>query len=134
MKLEWRAVLTGAAVDLGSSAFFCGVVWIGFAAILSAGGSSTKEIYAALYSSGFAAVLLCFGLSFNALGGFVSASIAGRRHLLFGALSAAPCFMLSLFRLLDPLPTYFPIWSFLAGWFLSVPFGMLGGLVASKRA
>jgi|SRR6185503_17530422 len=133
MKPEIRGVLTGAAVDLGGSTFLGGILGPAFAAFLSSRGASQQEIYAAMYSSAFVAALTCLGLLLNALGGFVAASLIKRRHLLYGGLSALPCLVLGLFSILNPLPSYFPLWSILLGWFLCIPFGMLGGHVASRH-
>jgi hypothetical protein len=132
VKLGTRAVLTGASVDLGTSAFVCGVVSIAFAAILGARGSTTQQIYAALYSWSFVAVLISIGVLLNALGGFIAAAIAGRDHLLYGALSALPCLFLGLFTMLSPLPYYYPIELVAFGWLACIPFGALGGYIASR--
>ena len=105
-----------------------------FSAILAADGSTTRQIYLALNSSGYAAFNLCVGLFLNAVGGYVAAATIGRRHLLFGGLAAVPCLILELFVVINPLPSYQPLWSVVSGWFLCIPFGVLGGYVASKRA
>lgn len=133
MKLELRAVLTGAFVDLGATTFFNGIAITAFAAIHAAQGSASGQIYAELYSARFVAFVVFTGLLMNMLGGYVSAATAQRRHLLLGGLSAVPCLFLGLFALLNPLPSYFPLWSVLVGWFFCIPFGLLGGHLASRR-
>lgn len=134
MKLALRAVLTGAAVDLGSSTFVGGFASSLTAAVFGARGATHQEIYGVLFSSAFSAVLLCLGLVLNGVGGFVAASIANRQHIMFGAMSAIPCLALGLSVVLSPLPSYLPLWSVVTGWFLCIPSGMLGGYVARRHA
>lgn len=69
MNLGLRAVLTGAAVDRGTSAFVPGLGSTLTATVLGARGATHQEIYGVLFSSAFAAVFLCVDLVLNGLGG-----------------------------------------------------------------
>lgn len=77
MNLGLRAVLTGAAVDRGTSAFVPGLGSTLTAAVLGARGATHQEIYGVLFSSAFAAVFLCVDLVLNGLGGRCSNKIEG---------------------------------------------------------
>jgi len=120
MKPHLRAVLLGAAVDLGGSTFFLGTAVTLLYAVLAANGATQEELYMAPYRlTPFLMAWSLLGLFFNGLGGFVAARLANHWHVLVGAAATMPCLFLMLLGLLSLMPNYFPIWVVLIGCFFA---------------
>ena len=134
MRLNIRAVLLGASVDLAGSSFFGSILALPWWYWLLSTGVPQTQLYPTLLSSpAFLLVSGVIGLGFSFLGGYVAASFARERFCLHGAASAIPCVITGAFEVLSPFGTIFPGWLLWGGKLGAVLFAFLGGRYAKRR-
>ena len=91
MKLNKKAILFGATLDLGLSAFFSQILYAIIGYWLVAKGVPASEVVATANSYNlFYYLLIGLGLNFDFLGGYTAAKIANQNHIIHSAIASIP--------------------------------------------
>ena len=91
MKLNKKAILFGATLDLGLSAFFSKILYAIIGYWLVAKGVPASEVVATANSYNlFYYLLIGMGLNFDILGGYTAAKIANQNHIIHSAIASIP--------------------------------------------
>lgn len=125
-QVSLKAVVIGVVVDFVWSTILAAgaaLVW-GFVSALN-GTALPKDLAA---DPRVLALTMAIGLFTMGLGGFVAGLIAGRAHVLHGALVGAICLALGLLINSHNLPH----WYMASGWVFGVP-ATIGGSVLARR-
>lgn len=130
-KIQAKAVLIGALVDIGSSVVSNFIVLNIMAIILASQGVPSTEIDARiLQSPTFLASSLIIGFGFTFLGGFVAANLAKVRKVLHSSLVGSIGVALGLVLLFLYGTGSIPLWYNLTAFILTIPVAAMGGYTA----
>jgi hypothetical protein len=136
-EISTKAVLLGFLTDVGSTlAYGVAAGIVGCVEAIKSGlkmqeiGEKLPQI---MTGPGWLAVGGLFGLGSTLLGGYVAGRIAGREHLLHGAITGGLGVLLGIACILYT-PSYgAPVWYSVLGLLLTIPAGMAGGTLAGKK-
>jgi hypothetical protein len=137
--ISWRAVLFGAIVDTALTVFAFAILmlWVaGSDAFSPDEDVADRAIGGAVLSPEFLLCGLVVGVLATVIGAYVGARRAGIFHIRHGGWIAVCSALISLLFLLvpgansEPTP---PLWYDAVGFFLILPAGLLGGLLAALR-
>ena len=107
MKLNKKAILFGATLDLGLSAFFSQILYaiIGYWSI--AKGTPASEVIATANSYNlFYYLLIGLGLNFDVMGGYAAAKIANKNHIAHSAVASIPVLIFNALNYYSPWGTH----------------------------
>ena len=107
MKLNKKAILFGATLDLGFSAFFSQILYAIIGYWLVAKGVPASEIVATANSYNlFYYLLIGLDLNFDILGGYVAAKIANQNHIFHSVVASIPVLIFNAVNYFSPWGTH----------------------------
>jgi hypothetical protein len=103
MNLNKKAILFGASLDLGLSAFFSQILYALLGYWLIAKGIPTNKVIVSANSySLFYYLLIGIGLNFDIIGGYTAAKIANQNHIAHSAAAAIPILIFNAINYFSP--------------------------------
>ena len=128
MKLNKKAIIFGATLDLGLSAFFSQILYAIICYWLITKGIPTSEIRSTANSySLFYYLLIGLGLNFDIMGGYAAAKIANQNHIVHSAVASIPVLIFNAVNFFSPWGAHS-----LLSLLLCLPAFIYGGWVCSQ--